>query len=517
MLSGMGESRILVVDDDPASRELLRVTLVLDGHDVVAVPDGPGALAHLARSPVDVVLLDRMMPGMDGLEVLDTIRADPDLALVPVLLVTALDDTPAAVEGLDRGADDYITKPFVPDVLAARVRAQLRGQRAWVERLTSTVARRRSVLASAAAAAGTAGSPAGAAEALCQALVTEPDVVGVAVLEVAGHLRHLASVGTDGLGLLGLAGDDEHLHLIHHGLPAGPIRVGLPDRVVVAAPVRHGRATLGVVVMTGTPGTHPGVADGLLALTIDAAATTAGVLSEPLLASRRRADAQAQIRELVRSRRFRPVFQPIIDLTTTEVVGHEALTRFDAGLDPGEVFGTAARLGIGLELEQATLSMAVEHAHAQPPGRWLALNVTPSLLLGDSGLDDILLEGHREGVVLEISEMEPVGDYDALLAAIDDITAAVQISVDDAGAGFASLAHILALGAQYVKLDKSWIHGIDRDPAKRALVAGLQSFATETSSALIAEGIETRAQLAEVRRLGIEYGQGWLLGMPQPL
>lgn len=368
----MGGSRILVVDDDPAVIELVRLMLTLEGLEVTAASDGAAGLAHLRDHHVDVVLLDRLMPGMDGLEVLAQIRADTALAEVSVVMLTGVDGTARAVEGLDRGADDYIVKPFVPDELAARVRAQLRGRRR----------------------AGAAGSGGRSAE--------------------------------------------------------------------------------------------------------------------------QQADEE-RIRRLVRDRAFRSVFQPIVDLDTHDVVGHEALTRFDAPFETAEVFATASRLGVGGDLERATLALAVDGARRQQPGMWLALNVTPTLLLGHTGLDLLLRRTGRDDLVLEISEMEPVHDYGALLAAIDALGASVQISVDDAGAGFASLAHILALRARYVKLDKSWIEGIDVEPAKRALVAGLQGFAAETGAALIAEGVETQAQLDAICDLGIPFGQGFLLGRPGDL
>ncbi len=367
----MGGSRILVVDDDPVVCDLVRVSLALEGLEVAAVGDGTAALAHLHQHPVDLVLLDRMLPGMDGLEVLSAIRADPATATVAVVLVTGIDGTARAVEGLDTGADDYIVKPFEPDELAARVRAQLRAR-----------------------------------------------------------------------------------------LSGGTVAVG------------------------------------------EAVA---------------RREAELRIRRLVHERSFRAVFQPIVELGAGAVVGHEALTRFAAGLDPAEVFGTASAFGVGCDLERATLTIAVEAARAQAPGMWLALNVTPTLLLGDEVLDPILRGTGRSDLVLEISEMEPVHDYGALLQAIEALGVSVQISVDDAGAGFASLAHILALRAQYVKLDRSWIQGIEAEPAKRALVAGLQGFAAETGASLIAEGIETEAQLDAVRALGIAYGQGYLLGRPGDL
>ncbi|HEX4901831.1 MAG TPA: EAL domain-containing response regulator [Acidimicrobiales bacterium] len=509
----MGAPRILVVDDDPGVRDLICATLRLEGLEVHAAEDGPGALARLRAEPVDLVLLDRMMPGMDGLAVLGEIRGDPELALLPVILVTAMGTPASAVEGLDSGADDYLAKPFDLDELAARVRAQLRGQRAWIDRLTATVARRRSVLASAAAAAGAATDVVAGAAALCDALVAEPDVQGVEIVEVAGgRARQLAAAGGEGRRLLQLASAREQLHLIDRGLPDGPTSVTLPDRVVHAAPVRDGASTLAVVVVTGAAS----AVDGLLALTIDTAALVRGVLAGALRTSRMRADARARIDAIVATSAFHPVFQPILDLTTGAVAGHEALSRFDAGLPPSEVFGEAIRLGATRELEHATLTEAVRQATtALPPACWLALNVTPTLLLTPRDLQVVLEPAAGRGIVLEISEMEPVADYPALRSAIAEIGAAVQISVDDAGAGFASLAHILALEARYVKLDKSWIRGIDTDPAKRALVAGLQSFAVETGASIIAEGIETDDQLDTVHRLGIAYGQGYLLGVPE--
>lgn len=509
----MGASRILVVDDDAGSRELIREALRHEGHDVRTAPDGAAALSHLRSEPVDLVLLDRTMPGMDGLAVLSAIRDDPELALLPVVLVTALDEQASIVEGLDHGADDYLTKPFDVGELAARVRAQLRGQQAWIARLTDTVARRRSVLASAAAVAGAATDVTAGACALCDALVAEPGVLGVEIVEVAGgRARQLASAGGEGRRLLQLASAQSELRAIDHGLPCGPVTLSLPDHVVHAAPVRDGTSTLAVVLITAASS----AADALLALTIDTAALVLGVLAGALRTSRLRADARSRIDAIVAGRAFHPVFQPIVDLTTGEVAGHEALSRFDTGLPPSEVFGEAIRLGATLELEHATLEAAVEQAACSlPPACWLALNVTPTLLLAPGDLHAVLEPAGHRGIVLEISEREPVADYPALRGAIAEIGAAVQISVDDAGAGFASLAHILALEARYMKLDKSWIRGIDADPAKRALVAGLQSFASETGASIIAEGIETEAQLDTVQRLGLAYGQGYLLGVPE--
>ena len=116
-------ARILVVDDDPRLAASLRRALAFEGYVVQVAPDGPDAL-RLARDRMpDLVVLDRMMPGLDGVEVCRRLRA---VSSVPILMLTARDTIPDRVDGLDAGADDYLVKPFALDELLARVRALLR-------------------------------------------------------------------------------------------------------------------------------------------------------------------------------------------------------------------------------------------------------------------------------------------------------------------------------------------------------------------------------------------------------
>jgi DNA-binding response OmpR family regulator len=115
--------RILAVDDDAAIHRMIRLQLTLDGFEVVSVESGHDALIAFETNEPDAVVLDVMLPGMSGLEVLTWIRKRSS---VPILLLTGMSDDQDKVEGLDLGADDYITKPFNPEELGARVRAVLR-------------------------------------------------------------------------------------------------------------------------------------------------------------------------------------------------------------------------------------------------------------------------------------------------------------------------------------------------------------------------------------------------------
>jgi len=119
-------ARVLVVDDIPSNIKLLEARLVAEYFDVVSASNGEGALAQIAEQEPDIVLLDVMMPGMDGFEVCRRIKNSPKTAHIPVVMVTALDQTSDRVAGLDAGADDFLTKPVDDAALFARVRSLVR-------------------------------------------------------------------------------------------------------------------------------------------------------------------------------------------------------------------------------------------------------------------------------------------------------------------------------------------------------------------------------------------------------
>ena len=207
------------------------------------------------------------------------------------------------------------------------------------------------------------------------------------------------------------------------------------------------------------------------------------------------------------------IFQPIIDLQSGAVVGYEALSRFTDGVPPDLRFAAAARAGLGIELEMATLHAALAAAVVLPSGAHLSLNASPELIT--SSALRALFAGVRRPLVLEITEHVAISDYPALRAELGALGPTVRLAVDDAGAGYASFRHILELAPALVKLDIGLIRGINTDPARRALLAGMAYFAVKRKIRLVAEGIETIAELKALRSLAIPYGQGYLLGRPQ--
>lgn len=257
-----------------------------------------------------------------------------------------------------------------------------------------------------------------------------------------------------------------------------------------------------------------GLTERLPAL-VEFAGISGAVLGPSLLRRGRHEQAQGRIRRIIDEEAFRPVFQPIVDLGTGQAEGYEALTRFADGTAPDAQFAEAARAGLGVELEIATLRAALAAATSLPDRAFLNVNVSPALITAHEPLASIVRASAR-AIILEVTEHEAITDYATFRQAVAAIGPAVRLAVDDAGAGFASLRHVLELHPDIVKIDRSLVEGLEGDQARQALVTGFRHLADSVDCRLVAEGIETDAELAALRTLGVTLGQGYLLGRPVP-
>ncbi len=249
----------------------------------------------------------------------------------------------------------------------------------------------------------------------------------------------------------------------------------------------------------------------------DAAAVAAIVLAPTLRDVQATARARREVETILGRHHFRPVFQPVMAVDGRKVIGYEALTRFASGVSPDLVFATAGTVGLSEELELACIRAAVTDSRGLECGHaWLSLNISPEVLVASTrALTRIALDADRP-LVLELTEHMVIDDYGPVREALGQLKSHYKLAVDDVGSGFASLRHILELAPEFVKLDISLVHEIDQDPGRQAMVAGLAAFAERAGCELIAEGVESASELAELRALGVTHAQGYLLGRPAP-
>ncbi|MGH2782578.1 MAG: EAL domain-containing response regulator, partial [Thermoleophilaceae bacterium] len=233
---------------------------------------------------------------------------------------------------------------------------------------------------------------------------------------------------------------------------------------------------------------------------------------------RERAGKRARIEEVLAGEGLQIAYQPIVDLELGGIVGHEALARFtcEPRRTPDRWFAEAHEVGLGMELELAAVRLACAQAGELPPGTYLSVNVSPAVA-ASAELLEVLDAAPVDEIVLEVTEHAPVDDYGRFQRDLRGVRArGARLAVDDAGAGFASLRHILELRAELIKLDPSLTHDLQTDRARRSMATALIDFGREMGVAILAEGIETKAQCEALRRLGVRYGQGFHLGRPRP-
>ncbi|MEO8883914.1 MAG: EAL domain-containing protein [Devosia sp.] len=243
---------------------------------------------------------------------------------------------------------------------------------------------------------------------------------------------------------------------------------------------------------------------------------TALQISRDLDATRKHQASVDRIRQILDHDELSIVYQPIIRLSDERIMGFECLSRFvgPEKYTPDVWFDMAASVGMGVELELSAIRKAIATLGAFPEDLFITLNASPDTLVSDA-LRDCVLSTSPKRIVLELTEHATIENYTELLGAVRALRRkGARLAVDDAGAGYASLRHILALRPDIIKLDISLTRNVNSDPARSALASALVHFARATNSQILAEGVETVLELQTLQGLGVDSAQGYYLGRP---
>ena len=236
--------------------------------------------------------------------------------------------------------------------------------------------------------------------------------------------------------------------------------------------------------------------------------------------TREKLDLCAQLKRLIGQKQLRPAFQPLRHLARGDVLGWEALIRGPQGTPferPNVLFAVAAENDMAVELETLCLETIFRGIPRGVEARRLFVNASSTLLRHPVFLDSRNLAGinrSHSDVVIEISEKEMV-DYSSFGDILTTVRGAgLKIAIDDAGSGYSGLEAILNLRPDYIKVADSLVRRLENDPIKREIISSLASIGRRIDATVVAEGIEREEERKALIALGIEYGQGFLLGRP---
>lgn len=512
--------RVLVADDEPVIRaaleDLIEANPILEF--VGAAADAQEAIDQTASLHPDVVLLDVRMPRGGGPRAAAEIDAMPDPPRT--VAFSAYDDRSAILSMLESGACGYLVKGAPnADIVRTLTDAGRRESRKGAADAAMPGESVRVVLAD---------EPGTARSALALLLESRPEFDLAGVAGNAAEALRLACIHRPRTALIGrtLPGDSS--------TAIREIRQAVPDLSVVAYTTDPEPRGVREAVEAGAMSyivrdeQDEEIVEALRAAargrSVLSAAAASAVVDELSVAPgavrerHRRSRRRARLERYVRGDGLSVVVQPIFDLASGTPTAFEALARFNGGGSEGPSvwFAEAADEGLGAALELAAARAALGVLHELPGDVLLGINVSPHVAaLPEFAAMVRDLPSRR--VVLELTEHAAVEDYAGLSSAFGELRArGLRVAVDDAGAGFASLRHVLMIEPDYLKLDISLCRGIARDRRRRALARALVAFARETDIETIAEGVESADDLEVLRDIGVQYAQGYHLASPGP-
>ncbi len=371
---------------------------------------------------------------------------------------------------------------------------------------------------------------------------THLDLQVAYVSEIVGNESVFRHVDAPGLEALVQPGDRKSLddvycrHILEGRLPelipdtaavplasAMPITAAVPIGAHVSVPLRLPDGGLYGMFCCLGPAADPSLNRRDLAMMRTLADLAGQEIARGRVAADMLAARRVPIDAALRLGTFSTVYQPIWKLGTARPIGFESLTRFEGALfdglpaSPDQWFSEAAAVGLGEALELAVIDRALAALASLPKDHYLTINASPSTACG-AQLASLLARHDLGRLVLEVTEQERFQDFGLLADALAGLRAGgLRLAVDDAGAGYAGLQQIIRLKPDIIKLDRFFVTGIDRDPARRALAAALAEFASQVGCQIVAEGVEVDTELAALDTLGFRTIQGYLLGKPQPL
>lgn len=556
-------STILIVDDEIVSRFTVKILLESEGYDLIFAESGEEALKKAIEFIPDLMLLDVMMPGMNGFQVCQQLRANPRLAELPVVMVTALDDRESRLRGIEVGADDFMSKPFDRAELRARVRTITRLNR--YRRLVETEEQ----LAYLANYDVLTGLPNRTLllERIQQAMgYTNHLQQGIAILFIdldsfqmindsLGHelgdrllkeiaLRLVAELPKN-TTIARLSGDEfAVMQEVTDPLKTGSyIAQCLLEKLSQPISLDHHD-----IVITASIGISVYPNDGEEALILLKNANTAMsraksqgknnyqfFTAEMNKAALERLILENQLRKVLIRNELQVHYQPLVELSSGKIIGVEALLRWQHPiqglLSPTKFIPIAEEMGLISQIGEWVLRTACHQAQI-----WLKQGFRVQMSVNVSGrqfqqpnlfniIENVLHETQLPPTLLELELTESIlmqegkgkGSVDHCFAVLSQLqNLGIHIAIDDFGTGYSSFSYLKRFPLNTLKIDRSFIKDICHDKDDAAITSAIIAMARGLQLKVVAEGVENSEQVAFLHLRNCEIGQGYLFSRPQP-
>jgi len=543
---------VLIADDDDDVVQLLKVYLRPLDCDFVQAKDGEEALAIAQSRHPAVVLLDVMMPKRSGWEVCQALKAVQRTANIGVVLITGRGDVKDRLTGLQLGADDYLVKPFNRDQVVKRVAALLERHKAIAGQVPEAAPPRATEALLIDRATGLPTVPM-VLDRLKEILIEEGEI-GIVYIDIEQFEAIEAEYGWAFFDefvrrTAEVIGEEARARfpkaIVSANLPGGSsffiffetrgsdvrqesafdvmandLRQKLIDSMRLRFPSMQ-QGQIGFFVGVARIDYRPQIR--LERQVYQGMQTASDAVRDA--EQQRKKQLARELRDIIRRKRVTTMFQPIVSAKDLSIFGYEILTRGPANSsfrNSDVLFSFARETKLAWGLEAVSLECALRRLRSfDLTNRKFLLNLEAEMFAeSEFRIHEVVsfFSEHRGHFVFELTERAAIEDYNVFRRLLDEFRSkGIEVAIDDAGSGYASLEAIAALAPDYLKVTKSLVSTLAREPIKQDLVRMLVDLAGKINAKTIAEGIETNEEYETCRELGIDLLQGYFLAHPQEL